>query len=147
MLIPLLVLLIAIAPISMLIHESGHVLMALIFRSDRSEIFLGSGKRVYTFIFKNVRLHLHQIIFFGAYSINEKVSDFSNKQKALISIAGPCLNGGVALFIFTSPWKELSTIFLLFGWFNLYLAVTNSFPFHFKGRKSDGFRFFEYFIS
>lgn len=143
----LLILIFWTAPLSLLIHEWGHVLPALWSRADQSEISIGSGKRLFSITMKRVRIHFHMVFFHGAHSLNERRIQFSKVEKAWVSLGGPLLNGVVAVTLLLGPWDQLSSHVQWFGWFNAYLAIVNCVPFHLKGRKSDGYRFFEAFLS
>jgi hypothetical protein len=140
MILTILVLIFLMAPISLFIHELGHVLPGLFFGSERSIIHIGRGSTLFCWRGKKLELSIQLWFFQGAYSINERSPVFSNHEKIWISVGGPLLNGLLAfiLFVFFSELKlPYVKVFLLF---NLYLAVVNLIPFSFKGKGSDGYR-------
>ncbi|MGP4076963.1 site-2 protease family protein [Halobacillus sp. K22] len=144
MVVDVLLLIFLIAPLSLFIHEMGHVLSAMIFRAEKSDIIIGTGRQVCKLRLGRLHVYVRLIFFNGGHSINEKTPSFAVKEKAWISAGGPLLNGTVAFLLFLGPAAEQSEGFFYFCMFNGYLAIVNSFPFCIKGRKSDGYRFFQY---
>ncbi|CDQ19443.1 site-2 protease family protein [Halobacillus karajensis] len=136
----ILVLIFLVAPLSQLIHELGHIIPGLLFRSDHSELHLGRGKVLLSWKQKRVRVCIHLLFFQGAYSLNERESFFSNREKIWISAGGPLLNGLTASSLFFLSLEEGYGSFTLPFLFNLYLAVINLIPFSLKGKVSDGYR-------
>ncbi|WP_079479899.1 site-2 protease family protein [Halobacillus salinus] len=147
MLVYVLVLILLTAPLSLFLHECGHVLPALGLRAEQSQISIGSGKRLFSLSFRRVKIHIHTIFFHGAHSLNERSIQFTKKEKAWISVGGPLLNGAISWVGFMVLNDHVSYHLSLFVWFNAYLAVVNSIPFRIKGRESDGYRFLQSFFS
>lgn len=140
MILTIIVLIFLMAPISLFIHELGHVLPGLFFGSERSIIHIGRGSSLLHWRGKKLELSIHLWFFQGAYSINERSPVFTNYEKILISVGGPLLNGLLALTLsvfFSEVENPYVKVFLLF---NLYLATVNLIPFSFKGKGSDGYR-------
>ncbi|WP_075036774.1 site-2 protease family protein [Halobacillus dabanensis] len=139
MILTIIVLIFLMAPISLFVHELGHVLPGLFFGSERSNIHIGRGSSLLHCRGKKLELSIHVWFFQGAYSINERSPAFSNFEKVWISIGGPLLNGLFALILslfFSEAENPFVKVFLLF---NLYLAIVNLIPFSFKGKGSDGY--------
>ncbi|MGI8315416.1 site-2 protease family protein [Halobacillus mangrovi] len=143
MLVTFLLLIFAVAPLSLFIHELGHVLTALIFRAEQSYINVGYGFPLIKGKIGRVRISIRCLLFHGAHSINEREDPFSDRQKALICLGGPLLNAVVFLFLFITPPLMRTNPVMLFYLFNAYLAIVNILPFKIKGKKSDGFRFIQ----
>ncbi|MGP4060143.1 site-2 protease family protein [Halobacillus sp. H74] len=139
MIVTILVLIFLVAPLSLFVHELGHVLPGLLFRSQRCVIHLGRGRLIHQVKFKKLHIKVGLLFFQGAYSINERQKQFSPWQKAWISGGGPLLNAVVSLLLFFIFWTRVNDYLSLFFLFNLYLAVVNIVPFSFRGRRSDGY--------
>lgn len=139
MILTIIVLIFLVAPISLFIHELGHVLPGLFFRSERSIIHIGRGTVFFRCRWQKIELFIHLWFFQGAYSINERSPVFSNYEKIWISVGGPLLNGFLAFILFVSLSEFDHTYVKVFLLFNLYLAVVNLIPFSFKGKGSDGY--------
>lgn len=137
------VLIILVAPISLFIHELGHILPALMFKSERSSIIIGRGPLLMKLQFGKVRLEMNWLFFQGAHSASERTDEFTNREKAWISFGGPLLNALVAMTCFWVLLPSESRVILIFAFFNGYLAIVNSIPFSFKGKKSDGYQFLQ----
>lgn len=142
-----LVLILWTAPLSLFLHECGHVLPALWFQADQSHLSLGSFKKLCSLRVYRVHIHIHALFFHGAHSINERSIEFTKKEKACISIGGPLMNGMISCIGFLLGTELSSFHYELFIWFNAYLAIVNSIPFRIRRRESDGYRFFRSFLS
>ncbi|WP_281242759.1 site-2 protease family protein [Salinibacillus kushneri] len=126
-----------IVPLSILLHEFGHAFMAYVFKADFIHFFVGSGKERAYMQVGRMRIHIHTLLFMGGVSVSEKENDFKDREKVLISVAGPLFNGLIAWILF--HYSHDSMAVRLSFWFNLWLAILNIFPFRFKKKKSDGY--------
>ncbi|UOQ42658.1 site-2 protease family protein [Halobacillus salinarum] len=131
------------APLGLFIHECGHVIPALCFRSDFSLISVGSGREIMKVRIGKLHFQCRLILFHGAYSLNERNEKFSLRERAIISICGPVMNAAGAAVLWMSSLVHISFSVYLFGLFNLYLALVNLVPFRIKGKSSDGYRFIQ----
>ncbi|KHE72614.1 site-2 protease family protein, partial [Halobacillus sp. BBL2006] len=125
------------------IHELGHVLAALAFRTEQSTINVGSGIPLIKGKIGKVRFNIRCLVFHGAHSINERKDEFSDHQKAWICLGGPLLNAIVFFLLFLTPSFDRFSPVTLFYLFNGYLAIANLIPFRIKEKKSDGYRFIQ----
>ncbi|MBH0229645.1 site-2 protease family protein [Halobacillus yeomjeoni] len=139
------ILIFLVAPLSLLIHEMGHALTALLHQAEHSSITIGRGSKLFSVKLGRVKVHIRWVFFQGAQTLNERKNPFSLREKAWISIGGPLFNAIVAWFFIAMPFLSTSRTWMLFGLFNGYLALVNSIPFCFRGKKSDGYRFLEGF--
>ncbi|MCA0970290.1 site-2 protease family protein [Halobacillus litoralis] len=146
MILEIIVLIFWTAPLCLFIHEGGHVLAARFCKAETSRLTIGSGPKWFSLSVCRVDIHIHTIYFHGAHSMNEKSIEFSKKEKAWISLGGPFLNGLVA-FLFVQLPLDFSNHLLWFMLFNAYLAIVNSIPFRYRGKKSDGYCFFRSFLT
>lgn len=140
MIVTLLVLIFLVAPLSLFIHELGHLLPGLYFRADQTALHLGRGKVIGRWEKKRIHVYIHLFFFQGAYSVNERKTPFEDFEKVWISIGGPLFNAMTAFVLFL--WfKDQGSDFLRISFlFNAYLAIMNLVPFSFKGKGSDGYR-------
>ncbi|MFG6148640.1 site-2 protease family protein [Halobacillus sp. B23F22_1] len=127
------------APLTLVIHELGHVLAGALCGARYAVLTVGTGRSIIRIKFQKLHIIIGSLFFIGGYSINVKEPDFTNLQKVLISSGGPLANGitfGLALIIPINIEIEVIHLFFLF---NLYLAVVNLIPFRIGDRKSDGY--------
>ncbi len=139
MFINLIFLILVIVPISLFIHELGHLLGAKFLKADRVTIYLGAGRKLFTLSFKKMTLNLSLLIMFNAHTQSERKQNFTNKELAFITMMGPLFSlifTGVFSLLFIITTSELIFYFFLF---NLWLAVINLVPFKTKNQKSDGY--------
>ncbi|MFQ3542923.1 site-2 protease family protein [Halobacillus rhizosphaerae] len=134
------------APVSLLIHELGHVTVALFLGAENSLISLGSGQEILKGRIGKLDFRIHLFLFHGAYSLNENKQSFTNSQQALISMGGPVMNVCLSAALYFTGISQLSVLLHWLFLFNLYLAVVNLVPISIKGRKSDGYRIVKCFI-
>ncbi|WP_413229840.1 M50 family metallopeptidase [Halobacillus litoralis] len=143
MLVTVFLLIFLVAPLSLIIHEFGHVIPGLIFKARLSIIHLGRGRLVFRRRLGSVEINIYALFFQGAYSINERHPCFSPSEKIWISLGGPLLNGFTAILSLMSFMVHENRLVELLFLFNLYLAVVNLLPYSFFGKRSDGYQFIE----
>lgn len=139
MFINLIFLILVIVPISLFIHELGHLLGAKYLKADRVTIYLGAGRKLFTLSFKEMTLNVSLLIMFNAHTQSERKQNFTNKELAFITMMGPLFSlifTGFFSLLFIITTSELIFYFFLF---NLWLAVINLVPFKTKNQKSDGY--------
>ncbi|UFJ39516.1 hypothetical protein LOK74_15815 [Brevibacillus humidisoli] len=130
-----------VAPLGILVHECGHLLIAILMRVRECKIHLGVGPVLYSGSRVTVRL----AFFMGGtteYSVSEDPS--MRGKVALISLGGPLSN--LLCYWLIQQWitsyhieSILPTYFLMF---NLWLAVMNVIPVKLGQIRSDGWLFF-----
>lgn len=133
--------LIFLVPLSLIIHEFGHAIMASLRGSPRVDIGIGVGKQICQFRIYKFHLQISIAFFIGAFTSYENEEEFTLVDKALISIGGPSLSFLVYVGGLVEFWNY-SIFFNYFILFNGWLAVMNTFPYKVKGKKSDGYIFF-----
>lgn len=130
-----------IGPISNLIHECGHALIAKLLKADYIEIVLGSGNYFVDFKINSFRITIRNRFFIGGFLKTKRDFLFMNKELAFIAIGGPIaslLTTSLSLYgyiLFMNEFLLLSTIYN--GW----LTLINFIPFKIKNKKSDGYIF------
>lgn len=143
MLLNFIIFILIIVPISLFTHELGHLLGAKYLKADRVIISIGTGKKLYSLNYKNIKLDISLFVMFHAYTNSERKPEFSNKEFALITAMGPLLSllltGIIGLILLTIT----SEIMIYFFYFNLWLSVINMIPFKLRGQKSDGYLIWE----
>ncbi|MGR9049867.1 site-2 protease family protein [Halobacillus faecis] len=140
MIVTLLVLIFLVAPLSLFVHELGHLFPGLYFRADQSILHLGRGKVIGRWRKNGVCVYIHLFFFQGAYSVNERKRPFKDFEKAWISIGGPLFNAVTAMVLFIWFKDQGGHLLRVSFLFNTYLAIMNLVPFSIKGKDSDGYR-------
>ncbi|WP_226658469.1 site-2 protease family protein [Guptibacillus hwajinpoensis] len=130
----LLMVLLIIAPISLLLHEAGHTLAANIFTSASVKLHLGLGPRILTWRHSRGEVAVNAFYFIGAMTISAPPEKAYGK--IAIAIAGPLVNLIIAALTFLYPFQSSITVWILF--FNLWVGITNLIPFKLLGKESDG---------
>lgn len=139
MVVNIIILILIIVPISLLVHELGHLFGAQCLKADRVIISIGTGKKIKRFTMRQMTLDIYFLIMFHAHTHSERNPDFSNKEFAFITAMGPLFSliftvfFGVLLFVFNTD------VIIYFFLFNLWLTITNLIPFKFKNQMSDGY--------
>ena len=127
------------APLTILIHEFGHVLGAMVMRATHIEMMIGTGKKIFTLTGRKWKLSLHLLYFLGAHTSCERQPFFSKIERIIISSSGPLLNGIVGFFLhYYIPLNHLM-IWELFVLFNFWLFLINLIPYRIGGKPSDGY--------
>lgn len=133
------------APLTIIVHEIGHVIAASFFQVNKIEMNIGTGKVIHSIKRGKVRLTFHILVLGGA-STQTELESSSNFSDRLISLGGPLVN--LLLFFFLFPFIEQSVrYFQLFIYFNAWMAIINLIPFKLGTKKSDGWRFLETYLS
>ncbi|AIF45442.1 M50 family metallopeptidase [Virgibacillus sp. SK37] len=142
--IPLLFYLILIAaPVSIVIHELGHALMAIVLKAQKVEVSIGAGKKLWGLSQKSFQLSIYSLYFLGGVVEHEKEHPYKLREVIWISLAGPIMNAIVAfVFYLLYDWipNDYISLFLLF---NIWLAVVNLIPFKIKEKQTDGYTIFK----
>ncbi|WP_368651996.1 M50 family metallopeptidase [Ornithinibacillus sp. 4-3] len=128
-----------VAPIGTLFHETGHAIGAKLVRADKIHLSLGCGNLSYTFRLQGFRLTLHPIYFIGGFASSERNKPYHVKEKILISIFGPFCNLIIACLIYFLYVQVQNEYLFILVLFNLWLAIINLIPFTLLGKQSDGY--------
>ncbi|WP_373892688.1 site-2 protease family protein [Virgibacillus natechei] len=135
----LLYLVFIVAPLSSLLHETGHAAAARTVGADQITLSIGLGKRIKTIIFDNVQITFHAIFFLGGLAKSERLIPYKPWEIIWITLVGPLTNAFFALLFYILygiyPNEYLQLLFL----FNVWIAFINSIPFKIKERRSDGY--------
>ncbi|WP_222599361.1 site-2 protease family protein [Aquibacillus kalidii] len=133
-------LVLVIGPLGTIIHETGHLLGALLGKADKAYLRIGIGQRVSKFEMKKVTIEFNRLFFIGGLTSSEKEnSSFTKKEGAFIILCGPLANLIVATIIQSISIENL--YLSLFMMFNYWLAFINIIPFKTRNRQSDGYQF------
>ncbi len=129
-----------VVPLVHLIHESGHVLVAKLFRVSGTQIVIGVGRSIGNITISDTIIKCNLIPFLGGYSTNDKEGHLTYGQQACISIGGPMLN--FLSIIVVLPFLNVFTHFLIdfFIYFSLWIGIVNLIPFKVGDKKSDGWQ-------
>ena len=124
-----LTLVIFISPISLFIHEWGHVIGAKFIRFEYIKLSLGIGNPLFRlFCFHNVIIEVNRVFFLGARTESKRNQPLSPKENILISVMGPLVSIVVAIICYYLAWILNDTYVYLAFLFNLWLAIA----FHLK---------------
>lgn len=135
-----------VAPIGTFIHETGHAFGAKMVKADQMLVTIGQGKRIATFNWSNICIHLHLLYFMGGSNASNCQIPYKVKDIIWITICGPLNNIVFALgfyllyIIMPSPYMYI--LFL----FNVWIAFINIIPFKIKQKQSDGYIIFKAII-
>lgn len=142
----IIVFLFLIAPISNILHEIGHMIGAIIVKSDNMILTIGKGKKVLTVPLKKLVIHVHRVFFIGGHAASKRHNPYKPLEMILITFCGPLLNILIGLSAYLLFRAHMSDYVLLFILFNLWLGLTNLIPFKIKGKYSDGYLIFKTLI-
>ncbi|SEA59613.1 hypothetical protein SAMN05421743_10652 [Thalassobacillus cyri] len=133
-----------VAPLGILIHELGHAIPAVLLGRGEAVLHIGTGSVVIRAKWGKFQLRVYRLFFLGGHTESCCNESFNRWQKGVVSLGGPCLN----LFVFLLSYSFLRIEWLhIFMLYNLYLAVFNLIPYSWKGKYSDGYRFFQILLN
>lgn len=140
MFISLVIFVLFLAPMSLLIHEVGHIFGAKVKKASKIQLTIGSGKPLGKFSLQNVLIHLRLVYMFGSYTSTIREKPFTRDEKLFITLMGPIFNGILALFLYgTHSIYSENNIILLALLFNVWLFIVNLIPYKFGMKQSDGY--------
>jgi len=128
-----------IAPISILIHELGHVSGAFIVKADHIRLSIGIGNKNKLLDFNRLQVIVHSVYFIGGVTQSKRNIPYTKVEIILITFLGPAFNviaACICLFIYEIYPNRFWQLFL---WFNAWMAIINSIPFKIKDRQTDGY--------
>ncbi|HEY4602551.1 MAG TPA: site-2 protease family protein [Cerasibacillus sp.] len=132
-------LLLFVAPISALIHESGHMIGSVMTGSNHVHLSIGYGKEMASFSTEKVHISIHLYFFLSGQAISERNRPYKTWELVFISICGP-LNNVIFVFLFYFIYNIIpSKYILLLLFFNGWLAITNIIPYKVNKKRSDGY--------
>lgn len=141
---PYIILIVFIAPISLLCHELAHAFIAKLFGADKTTIVFGAGKQRLACSFAKVDWNIHTTILYPLYTLSERKQSFSKKERVMITLAGPLINGFMMIcFLIIYYFVYRHTIILMLIAFNGWLFITNCIPFKIGQKQSDGYTIYE----
>ncbi|MGM8211661.1 hypothetical protein ACLIBH_02590 [Virgibacillus sp. W0430] len=136
-----------VAPISLFIHEVGHVIGALLVKSESIKLVIGTGnKRTLIRCTNVVTISIHQWFFRGAYTESKRNIPLQPMETAIVVVLGPIVS-----LLFSSVFYYFNQIFMhpllyLFVLFNLWIGIVNLIPFKIGNKQSDGFIIWRTFV-
>ncbi|MFD2630736.1 site-2 protease family protein [Oceanobacillus kapialis] len=132
-------LLLAVAPISIFLHEAGHAAAGILLKAEYTYLIIGRGKKIFDYSSGTIHFKLYAVYFMGGYAKSERKMPFKRVEIIIISFFGPLVN----CLMFLLCWNLLayypSHYMELLALFNLWLAAINVVPFKWKNKKSDGY--------
>ncbi|KQL52566.1 hypothetical protein AN964_02775 [Heyndrickxia shackletonii] len=128
-----------IAPLTLFIHEFGHSIGAYLVKSDKIQLFIGVGKRLFFFRISTISFHIHTFYMLGGHTASERDPYYSKVEQIIISLFGPLLNGVVGILSTLIFSASNSSVLLFFNLFNIWLCVINLIPYRIGDKQSDGY--------
>ena len=128
------------APISNLLHEIGHILVARFFQVRGTQISLGIGPKLFGFKVGGTFLEINLVYFIGAFSTNDSSLEISDFKKAMIAVGGPVMNIVIAV-VMMRIYEIENMLVSLTIFYNIWLGIMNLLPYKFIGKASDGWVF------
>ena len=132
-----------IAPMSIIIHEMGHLLGARIVKADHYKLSIGKGKKIFSFSCHSLQIIIRTLYFTGGEAKSRRKHAYKPFDISLITAGGPLLNLVFALMCYSFFKSYPSNLIGLFILFNLWLGVGNLIPFKVRGKPSDGYLIFK----
>lgn len=108
----LLLFMIIIAPISMIIHEIGHLIGAKCVKADSIILTLGTGKKLFTVRFNQTTFIIRFFLLFNPQIKSMKSEGFTKKELIIISFFGPLLNVLLAILSYMMMTQASPTYLL-----------------------------------
>src|SRR5699024_11309555 len=81
-----------IAPFTIIIHEIGHMVGAIIVKADNVHLSIGHGKKVFTVSLRKLVIHIHAFFFMGGQATSKREKPYGTMDILLIIISGTLLN-------------------------------------------------------
>lgn len=136
----ILVLIIFIAPFSLLFHEIGHVVGAKLMAASKILLTIGVGKRIFSITFQNIDIHFRRFFLVNSFTSTVRDEPFTNTEKIIITFMGPLFSSILAFIAFGLYYSIYSSIYVyLLFLFNLWLVFINLIPFKIGEKQSDGY--------
>lgn len=135
----IILLIVIVAPISVWIHEMGHLIGAKTVNANQLTLTLGIGKDRFTFKVKGITIIMRTIFFISGSTMTSRDRNFNRLERIWISIFGPLFNVLFANICIIIYMKYSYNIILLFFLFNIWLGIVNLIPYKIKGKCSDGY--------
>jgi len=127
------------APISTILHETGHALAAKYAKADKIILLIGIGEPFKILTISNIQLVIHKLFFIGGMVESIRKQPYNKKEKIRITISGPVTNAITAMLSYFLYLMWPSKFLYLFFMFNIWVAVVNIIPFKIKGKQTDGY--------
>lgn len=128
-----------VAPLSALIHESGHMIGSILTGSNHVHLSIGHGREIASFSTEKLHISIHLCFFLSGQAISKRNRPYKTWELVFISICGP-LNNVIFVFLFYIIYNSMpSKYILLLLFFNGWLALTNIIPYKVNKKQSDGY--------
>lgn len=139
-------LILIVAPIGTLIHESGHAFGANLVKANQITLSIGRGKKIGVIHFQKIQMHIRLLYFLGGFTQSKRKMPYNQKEIVCITLFGPLNNAIFAILFYLLYGMYANQYLHILFLFNLWLAVVNMLPFKFKGKQSDGYSIFKHFF-
>lgn len=132
-------LLFLIGPVSIIVHEMGHVAGALLENARPIKMHIGRGKKCFHLQIKSIEIFVYRWYFLGGATEFSRSVPLSKKNVIITSLAGPLCNLIIAAILFLLSIRPMGEHYLLWCLFNVWLGLSNLFPYKWRGKPSDGY--------
>nr|WP_170840650.1 site-2 protease family protein [Oceanobacillus limi] len=135
----LLYLFLIVAPLCTFIHEVGHLIGARMLKADQISMSIGSGKSLYTFKTKRIRISVQPSLLLSGATSSERLRPYSSLEIAFITLCGPLCNILFCILFMILHTFYMNDYLFLFMFLNGWIAIFNIIPFKVKDKQSDGY--------
>jgi len=141
------ILIILLAPISLLIHELGHVYGATRMKATKVQLSIGIGSTLFQRDTNKFEIILRRFFLVHYATATVREEPFRRSEKLFITIMGPLFNAICAFSLFLIEYYVYTHLIIqLFMLFNIWLVVMNLIPFKIGQKHSDGYTIYRLFF-
>lgn len=135
-----LMLALVIAPISLLIHELGHLTGALLMKATSIRLTIGAGNILIEKQFQRVHLLIRKFFIVNSFTSTIREIPFRNREKIFITLMGPIFSSVLAFICYLTYHAIFPHYFIFIAFlFNGWLVIMNLLPYKIGQKQSDGY--------
>ncbi|MDY0405663.1 site-2 protease family protein [Virgibacillus sp. 179-BFC.A HS] len=128
-----------VGPVSIFLHECGHMLGAVMEKAYPIIMHIGRGKKRFHLHIKHLDLFIYSWYFLGGMTDMTRTIPYSTKKMIFTTLSGPLCSLIIAVFFLLLFEFTLSRYALLWGLFNGWLGLSNLIPYKLGKKCSDGY--------
>ena len=141
------VLVIFFAPLSLFIHELGHIVGAKRMQASKVQLSIGIGSPLFQRDYSNLNIVIRRFFLVHYATATVREEPFKRSEKIFITIMGPLFNAICAFLLFFIEYYVYTSLFIqLFMLFNVWLVIMNLIPFKIGQKHSDGYTIYRLFF-
>ncbi|MBO1003092.1 site-2 protease family protein [Pseudogracilibacillus auburnensis] len=136
-----------IAPISLLFHELGHVVGAILMKASFIRLTIGIGNKLWQGTFQHVQIIIRRFFLINSLTSTIREEPFERREKIMITLMGPVFSGLLAAIFYVMYHLFFSTYILYIVFlFNIWLMIINLLPFKIGQKQSDGYTIYKLIV-